>query len=183
MSCSASRLLSGRSPALHKARRGLRFRVLLGVVARGGLSPAGGSTRGAGFAFPRFGSFVALFVLLSCSWLNASLDPSRLPMDLLKKYCFECHDDAGRKGNLSIESLATSQPGADVFARWEKIHDKLSSGEMPPPQAEQPPSAQRNRMITELASELARLSRERQLREGRAPVRRLSLRELENALG
>ncbi|HUQ51673.1 MAG TPA: DUF1592 domain-containing protein [Gammaproteobacteria bacterium] len=49
----------------------------------------------------------------------------------IARYCFECHDDAGREADLSLESLDFNHVGANA-AVWEHVVRKLQAGMMPP---------------------------------------------------
>ena len=93
-------------------------------------------------------------------------------MPFLKRYCFECHDDAAHQAQLSLESRSTKP--AD-FALWIPVFDKLRSGEMPPKDALQPSVEERTRMAESLRRQLHAASLAQQRNEGRVVLRRLNL--------
>src|ERR1051325_2748342 len=51
--------------------------------------------------------------------------------ELVKQYCFGCHNDRAKVGGLSLEHVDLADVGshADV---WERVVRKLQSGQMPP---------------------------------------------------
>jgi hypothetical protein len=49
----------------------------------------------------------------------------------IARYCFDCHDDAERTADLSLESLDFDEVGADAVL-WERVVRKLGAGMMPP---------------------------------------------------
>lgn len=96
----------------------------------------------------------------------------------LAKYCFECHDTDSAKGDLNLETLSTNLASGDRMRQWTSIHDRIARGEMPPKDAPQPPSADRDRNRMLLASLLTEADR------ARRPValRRLNRVEYENTV-
>lgn len=97
---------------------------------------------------------------------------------LLKKYCYECHDNTTATGKLSLESL----PRQFSDHRWIRIHDKLAGGQMPPQDAKQPEQTERERLTSWLQGELHKASLALQQTEGRVVLRRLNRTEYETTL-
>jgi hypothetical protein len=60
---------------------------------------------------------------------------------LLTKYCFDCHDDISRKGDLSLESLAAS-PSLGDPQFWLSVLKKTRANLMPPYEEDQPEPAE-----------------------------------------
>jgi hypothetical protein len=56
---------------------------------------------------------------------------------LIEQYCVDCHDDAERAANLSLENLDYSSPSHDAEI-WEPVIRKLRAGMMPPPGVARP---------------------------------------------
>lgn len=71
---------------------------------------------------------------------------------------------------------------AEIAARWTRIHDRLASGEMPPPSEPRPPAPLVSSARERLHSELRDASLRRQRSEGRVAVRRLNAIEYENTV-
>ncbi len=48
----------------------------------------------------------------------------------LENYCFDCHDDETKKGNVSLQSL--TDVSADSASMWKRIWEQVALKEMPP---------------------------------------------------
>ena len=66
---------------------------------------------------------------------------------LLNSYCIKCHGPATVKGELAMHILGDLQDGRDI-EQWEKILNKLESGEMPPEGEAQPNPVEKRDFIT-----------------------------------
>jgi hypothetical protein len=69
------------------------------------------------------------------------------------RFCVDCHNDAEREGELTLQSLDL----ADVAAKpevWEKVARKLSTGTMPPSDQPQPSGEQRSALVAWLETNL-----------------------------
>ena len=94
----------------------------------------------------------------------------------------ECHDSDTKKGGLDLQKLGTQFNDPANFAEWVKIHDRVRSREMPPKKKSRLPQADFDRITGWLNSQLSAADRERQKKDVRAGVRRLSRVEFENTL-
>jgi mono/diheme cytochrome c family protein len=56
---------------------------------------------------------------------------------LIDRYCVDCHDDAERTANLTLERVDLAAVGSEAET-WEKVIRKLRAGMMPPPDFERP---------------------------------------------
>ena len=86
----------------------------------------------------------------------ASAGPSRATSSqrqFLDRYCATCHNDRLKTGGLSLERVDVSRPEAEPEV-WEKVVRKLHTGVMPPPNAMQPPKADRLALLTQLETSL-----------------------------
>jgi hypothetical protein len=101
---------------------------------------------------------------------------------LFKKYCLDCHDPDTASGGLVLSEDDWNLADVAATTRLVRVHDKLSAGEMPPPEETQPSTAERQAGIDSLAKQLHDASRTRQRREGRVLLRRLNRIEYENTL-
>lgn len=92
--------------------------------------------------------------------------------------CVACHDDASPTAKLSVESLG------DDFAdpRWARIHDRVTAGEMPPADEQQPAPAARQAFVAAVAGRVTAAVEARHAAEGRVVLRRMNRREYEHAL-
>jgi hypothetical protein len=50
----------------------------------------------------------------------------------LEAHCFDCHGDGAAKGGLDLEKLGHDLSDPAVFAKWERLFDRVALGEMPP---------------------------------------------------
>src|SRR5262245_7651599 len=101
------------------------------------------------FALQASGWSLALMAILAAGFRNApsaqaaqdkAAGPTLLPsmssegaQEVLRKYCFTCHNSTRKTAGLALDSINLSNPtGADIDARTlEKVALKLSVGEMP----------------------------------------------------
>ena len=76
--------------------------------------------------------------------------PEDKAIELLEYYCFDCHDDASKKGNLNMEKLLKEGAfdGALMF-------ENLLTGKMPPAKKEQPEAEEKRVILDWLAKQQA----------------------------
>jgi hypothetical protein len=101
----------------------------------------------------------AAFVVLT--FFAAALFPRLLPAappaslaPFLQQHCYDCHDAATKEGGLDVTSLDSDLTGIAVFAKWERIHDRVRDGEMPPPDVDELPTAAKDGFLQTLAADL-----------------------------
>jgi hypothetical protein len=100
----------------------------------------------------------------------------------LEGHCLECHDAETKKGNLDLENLGADFSNPATFAQWVKIHDRIESGEMPPPKKKERPAPGEVIAVTgSLALALAEAEKAR-LDADRTGIRRLTRAEYENTI-
>src|SRR5437773_1156819 len=63
---------------------------------------------------------------------------------------------------LDLTAPTTDLTDAATFAKWVKVHDRVRSGEMPPPKKGQPPATEREAMLKELVKLLTDTDTRRQ---------------------
>lgn len=100
----------------------------------------------------------------------------------LEQHCMACHDSGGKSGNLDVESLDFQPSDVDNFARWVKVFDRVSAGEMPPESETRPDEEALKAFTTKLSNVLSESEKIRYAREGRAGLRRLNRYEYEHAI-
>jgi mono/diheme cytochrome c family protein len=99
----------------------------------------------------------------------------------LDQHCTACHDDAKAEGGLNLLDLAFAPEDAPNRARWVRLHDRVASGEMPPPEKRHDLSEEaRAGFVALLGRSLSEADRAAILAEGRGPVRRLTRVEYEH---
>jgi hypothetical protein len=128
--------------------------------------------------------------LIVAGWLSAAVSVSLSAADLtvvtpfLENHCFDCHADGAAEGGLDLNQLGDDLDDPGVFARWERIHDRVAAGEMPPRSrsrsrsAEPPAAADRDGFLKALGGELTAAHRARR----GTVLRRLNRQEYENTL-
>ena len=53
---------------------------------------------------------------------------------LIESHCFDCHDDETKKGSLDLYSMPFDLRYGHGFETWERVYERMKSGEMPPVQ-------------------------------------------------
>ncbi len=96
--------------------------------------------------------------------------------------CVDCHDEDTKKGGLDLANLTWNPAEQGNAARWEKIHDRVERGEMPPPHKERPEAALQAAFLTSVANPLRELGIKQQAVRGRTGLRRLNRTEYENTV-
>ncbi len=76
----------------------------------------------------------------------------------LENYCLDCHDDATKKGKLSLEGIEAEFTG-DTLELWRLLGDQLHFAEMPPEDEDQPTDAERDAVIAWIRGEMLRIQR------------------------
>jgi len=99
---------------------------------------------------------------------------------LVSERCMDCHDDATRKGDVSLESLGDSVTDATA-AGWLRALEQIERGTMPPPKKEQPTAGEREAAVLALESTLASFAQSKPVRET-AVLRRLNRTEYRRTL-
>lgn len=96
----------------------------------------------------------------------------------LQRYCGDCHSGADAEAGLDVVGLTEQLDEAAVFASWERIHDRISAGEMPPEDADQPAAQESRAFLKGLSSRLVAAHRQRR----GTVLRRLNRNEYQNTL-
>lgn len=96
----------------------------------------------------------------------------------LTRHCGDCHGGGAAEGGLDLDSLSNDLGDAAAFATWERIHDRIAAGEMPPPQDSELNEGDRQSLLRSLAEPLT----EAHAATKGTVLRRLNRREYENTL-
>ena len=100
----------------------------------------------------------------------------------LARYCFDCHDDAERTADLSLESLDVADLSSHAEV-WERVVRKLATGMMPPHDGgPRPQPAESKALLTWLEGELDRAAAEAPNPGRTVPFHRLNRNEYRNAV-
>lgn len=101
---------------------------------------------------------------------------------LFQTHCLDCHGAETQRAGMRLDNLSDALDDAATARRWERVHDKLAAGAMPPAESERPPEALLRESLRLLHGRLHEASLERQRRDGRVLVRRLNGVEYEQTL-
>ncbi len=104
------------------------------------------------------------------------------PAAFFEQHCADCHDAESKKGGLDLTGLTLKLDDRANFALWEKVHDRIASGEMPPKKKARPPADATRALLGELDAQLTTADTARVAREGRVRMRRMTRGEFENTL-
>lgn len=101
----------------------------------------------------------------------------------VEKRCLECHDDVTAKGDLNLLDLAFTLDDAEIRERWIQIHDRVVSGEMPPPnKADDLSDEERAKFVGAAHDALSNADRADIEVNGRGTLRRLTRTEYQDNL-
>jgi len=101
--------------------------------------------------------------------------------ELSTSSCIHCHD-ADTETGLDLDAIGFDLGDAGTFRQWERIFDRVASGEMPPASEDRPDPKQLKTALASLGKDLQVASLARQEEFGRVPSRRLSRQEYEHTL-
>ncbi len=120
--------------------------------------------------------FLTLGALLN---LTNAAEPFDRPLaPFLDTHCYECHDDSSAKGGLNLDQLGRDLHDEAVRAKWVRIFDRVTQGEMPPNDEKQPTDTERTTFARNLAQPL---SQAHAAHKGTV-LRRLNRREYQNTM-
>lgn len=123
---------------------------------------------------------VAALSLFSCFAATASFQKTVEPF--LKTNCFLCHNAKLKVGGLNLEAYRDSKSALRDRDVWEKVVQKLRTGQMPPKGRPVPPSAEVNDVTNWFEVQFARLDRSIKPDPGRVTARRLNRVEYNNTI-
>lgn len=100
----------------------------------------------------------------------------------LENHCLECHDSSAKKGGLDLDTLPLEMDDPQRFRLWERVHDRVVAGEMPPKPNEPPSAEETAPVLAFLDEKLHAADAAKVATTGRALYRRLTRQEYENSL-
>ncbi|MFK5923154.1 MAG: DUF1592 domain-containing protein [Verrucomicrobiota bacterium] len=136
-----------------------------------------------GQAIKRAGMGLVIYfaVLLVSESAAQEVQPKALT-NFLSEHCFDCHDDILQKGKLNLLDLAFEPGKSANFKMWQRIHDRVQSGEMPPKKKDRPAKELQRAFLKNLKEPLMVADRRDKKERGRVQLRRLTRREYENTV-
>ncbi len=100
----------------------------------------------------------------------------------IEKHCADCHTGPGAEAGFRLDTLKFELSAPATFASWAMVHRRITKGEMPPEDGDQPGASEKTRFLATLGDALATADRKRQELNGRRELRRLSRTEYANSL-
>src|SRR5215468_3078589 len=108
---------------------------------------------------------------------------SRDVRPFLDKYCVSCHGANGRAAQFDLRPYSGAASVVKDFPRWQLVLDKLLAAQMPPPFAEQQPSADERKLVISWIESVRREEARRNAGDpGPVLARRLSNAEYNNSI-
>ncbi|MDA7614615.1 DUF1587 domain-containing protein, partial [Verrucomicrobiales bacterium] len=96
----------------------------------------------------------------------------------LENHCYDCHGEGVQKGGVNFAALKDDLADPAAFSLWERVHDRLATAEMPPPDKSQPPAEAKATFL----DDLSHLLTETHAAQKGTVLRRLNRLEYENTL-
>lgn len=131
------------------------------------------------------GIYGCIFASLLAAAPPQKTDPAafdRAVLPVVGQVCSACHNDGLASGGLNLRSFLAPASLVDNREGWEKIIQKIRSGEMPPKGAPRPPQAQVDGLTTFIEGELEKIDRSLPQDPGRVVARRLNRNEYTNTI-
>jgi len=100
----------------------------------------------------------------------------------VQKNCVACHNPSVKSGDLDLKTLQSAKTFEENRELWEKVVDKLKTGQMPPPPVPHPDAADTVAVTEWLNAEFDRLDRMVKPEAGRVTARRLNRSEYDNTI-
>ena len=101
---------------------------------------------------------------------------------VLEKTCLPCHNEKITSGGLNLGPYAAPGSIAQHRDDWQKILQKIRSGEMPPRGVPRPSAAQVDALVKFVSSEFVKADRNLKPDPGRVTARRLNRNEYSNTI-
>ena len=130
-----------------------------------------------------------LVILTACLLFSSSasnLIANESPFDkqvrpLLAKYCFECHGQESKQGNLSLDQFGSTSDAVSDRKLWWKVLKNLRSGVMPPAGEDRPSPEDVETIAKWIKFQVFGID-PKDIDPGRIGVRRLNRREYDNTV-
>ncbi|HTN77683.1 MAG TPA: DUF1587 domain-containing protein, partial [Pirellulaceae bacterium] len=99
-----------------------------------------------------------------------------------RAHCVQCHGAEKQEGDFRIDELS-AKVGEENTPQWAEVMERISSGEMPPKELKQPPTAAQSAAVVEwLAARLKEGERARLAKRSRVSYNRLTRDEYVNTM-
>lgn len=84
----------------------------------------------------RFWTIILLMFWIAAPALAVELSVHETLKPTLTKYCGDCHHHGAVEGGLDLDRVGFDLDDEATFATWERIYDRVDTGEMPPEDAQ-----------------------------------------------
>jgi mono/diheme cytochrome c family protein len=133
-------------------------------------------------------AWVHFLSFLACSWTVAAsaaevaVDFERLLQPYLQQHCAHCHNADKQEGDFRLDTLS-SKVGMENNPQWLEVMDRINSGEMPPKEEVQRPTADESARVVEwLAARLKEGEAARMAAQAKVTYNRLTRDEYVNTI-
>ena len=128
-----------------------------------------------------------IFALSATSLLVAYQSPKTATFEtaikpVFAKSCYPCHNDRLASGSVNLTQYDTTASIAAHRDEWERIVQKIRTGEMPPKGMPKPPQEHLNAVMAFVAGEFDKADRNVKPDPGRVAARRLNRAEYSNTI-
>lgn len=123
--------------------------------------------------------FIA-FALVSATTGAADFQKEIRP--LLDTYCFRCHTASKKKGDIVLDTYASTEAAAKDFKVWDAVLENLRSGAMPPDDEEKQPTADEREKLVKWIQTDVFATDPNNPDPGRVTIRRLNRAEYNNTI-
>ena len=82
----------------------------------------------------------SLILLSWLCWETGTTSAQEFPQEIqafLTNNCSDCHANGAEEGGLDLRKLGDDLSDVATFAKWERLYDRVRTGEMPPNDADQ----------------------------------------------
>jgi hypothetical protein len=124
---------------------------------------------------------LSIFVVAAACSVPLAADQPEV-FAFVQKSCIGCHNDKLKSGNVDLKAAQTSKTFEEDRETWERVVEKLKTGQMPPPGSTRPPDATILNIAHWIESEFARQDRSVKPDAGRVNARRLNRAEYNNTI-
>jgi hypothetical protein len=100
----------------------------------------------------------------------------------LARYCLACHGLEKSKGELRLDALAPDFANRDHRKRWQRVRERIETGQMPPESKPAPPPDQAESLVRWIDGRVAAAEAAERASHGRVVLRRLNRIEYENTV-
>ena len=101
---------------------------------------------------------------------------------LLRDFCFHCHGAQEQESDLRIDDLDPDMINGSHAGQWQEVLDALNRGDMPPEDAAQPGTSQREVLIRWIETEIERAAKLTRATDGHVTLRRMTRYEYHNTM-